>query len=133
MIIAANMLVVLALGPLQLEEVIVTVRRRETSILEAPISVTAFSALELEQMRVETVADIAPQTPNLTVSESLFGNATPLISIRGVTNLDISNFAKDYPVGYYVDGVIVGRASGSLFDLFEVERIEVLRGRKSVV
>ncbi len=113
---------------LQLEEVMVTAKRRETSILEAPLSVTAFSDLELEQIRFNNVGDIAPQTPNLTVSESLFGNATPLISIRGITNLDISNFAKDYPVGYYVDGVVLGRASGSLFDLFEVERIEVLRG-----
>jgi iron complex outermembrane receptor protein len=113
---------------LQLEEVIVMARRRESSILEAPLSVTAFSAPQLEQIRFDTVADIAPRTPNLSVAESLFGNATPLISIRGITNLDISNFAKDYPVGYYVDGVVVGRASGSLFDLFEVERIEVLRG-----
>ncbi len=128
MLAAVNMLVLLALGSLELEEVIVTVRRRETSILEAPISVTAFSDLQLEQIRLDTVADIAPQTPNLTISESLFGNATPLISIRGITNLDISNFAKDYPVGYYLDGVIVGRASGSLLNLFEVERIEVLRG-----
>ncbi len=128
MITAVQVLAFLAVGPLALEEVIVTVKRRETSILEAPISVTAFSNAELEQIRVDTVADIAPQTPNLTVAESLFGNATPLISIRGITNLDISNFAKDCPVGYYVDGVIVGRASGSLLDLFEVERIEVLRG-----
>jgi len=111
-----------------LEEVTVTAQKREESLQQAPLAVSAFSADFLENMGIDNTADIAIHTPNVGVAESLAGNATPIFSVRGISTVDASNFALDSALGLYVDGVAVGRSSGALFDMVDVERIEVLRG-----
>ena len=111
----------------QIEEIVVTAQKREQSLQDVAMSVTAFSAKELEEYAFDDLRDIASQTPNLMVS-SFWGNGKPDIVLRGVgmnnlfTPLDVS------PVGVYQDEVLIGSRSGLLSQMFDLERVEVLRG-----
>lgn len=111
-----------------LEEIVVTARRTEESLQQTPVAVTALSAETLEMSQIVDVADIQRSTPNLTISTG--APASPgfaVISMRGQSNLN-SNSASDPAIGIYVDGVYIARAAGSLLDLEDAERVEVLRG-----
>ncbi len=110
-----------------LEEVTVTARRFEESLQDTPVSVSAFGQHELEQMGISEVRDIAQATPNLDIRKLSGGQPAVGYSIRGISNQDDS-ISFDGTVGVYVDGVYVGRQSSTGFAIFDVERIEVLRG-----
>lgn len=111
----------------QIEEIVVTAQKREQSLQDVAMSVTAFSAKELEEYGFDDLRDMASQTPNLMIS-SFWGNGKPDIVLRGVgmnnlfTPLDVS------PVGVYQDEVLIGSRSGLLSQMFDLERVEVLRG-----
>lgn len=114
-------------GTNKLEQVVVTVQRRQERLQEVPVAATAITASELESRGISNVADLASLAPNLQISPTP-GNATAVqIAIRGsvTTNPALS---WDPTVGMYVDGVYVGKSQGSVFDLVDLERVEVLRG-----
>lgn len=113
----------------QLEEVLVTARKRSESLQNTPISVVAFSAQDLAARSMENIRDISEFTPNLT-----FNNATEpggansaQVFIRGVGQQDYL-IVSDPGVGVYMDGVYLGRATGGALDITDVAQIEVLRG-----
>lgn len=110
-----------------LEEVTVTARRFEESLQDTPVSVSAFGQHDLEQMGIGEVRDIAHVTPNLDIRKLSGGQPAVGYSIRGISNQDDS-ISFDGTVGVYVDGVYVGRQSSTGFAMFDIERVEVLRG-----
>lgn len=113
-----------------IEEVMVSARRVEEGLQEAPIAISAFSSNEMENRGVIDVTDIAAASPNVTLEA---GGATsgfaaaPVTFIRGIGQADFV-INTDPAVGLYVDGVYMGRSMGSVMDLLDLERVEVLRG-----
>ncbi len=115
-----------ASGQGQLADIIVTAQRREESLQKVPVAVTAIGAEQLDQLRVTNVRNLAGLAPSLQInSQGLQSN--PTIIIRGVAS-GASNNAVDPKVGIYLDGVYIGRTVGSIFDLSDIQRVEVLRG-----
>ncbi len=109
-----------------LEEIVVTAQRRQENLQSVPIAVTALGAQDIQQLRITNINDLSSLAPNLSVATS--GQQTvPVVSIRGVVS-GVSDNAVDPKVGMYVDGIYVGRNIGAIFDLADIERIEVLRG-----
>jgi iron complex outermembrane recepter protein len=110
-----------------LEEVVVTAERRETALQDTPISIVALSSETLDRKGVEELSDIALLTPNLAINGSRgFGNNQPTFSIRGISGG--GGATSERGVALYIDGIYVPRTSGSVFKVFDIERIEVLRG-----
>ena len=110
------------------DTIVVTARRREESLQDVPGSVTAIGASDLETFSAGEIGDVQSTVPNLTLHE---GDAQNTVAyIRGVGQLDSLAFA-DPGVGIYLDDVYLGRAQGSFLDVFDLERIEVLRGPKA--
>ena len=108
-----------------LEEVMVTARRQSESLQDVPIAVTALSAADLTQIGAADLGDIQNLVPNLTLHEGDASNA--VVYLRGVGQIDSLAFA-DPGVGIYLDDVYLGRAQGAFLDIYDLERIEVLRG-----
>jgi iron complex outermembrane receptor protein len=113
-----------------LEEVTVTARRREESLQDTPISITAFTGEALERQQIERLNGIASATPNLIFdSGATFSgaNSSASVFIRGIGQVDFS-LTTEPGVGIYLDGVYLSQTIGSVLDLVDVERVEVLRG-----
>lgn len=108
--------------------IVVTARRREERLQDVPISVTAFSANDIQTTSVTNIKELGHFTPNVTINDhSQVGNTASLIYIRGIGQ-DDPGIIWEPGVGMYVDGIYSGRLVGIDVDLVEVERIEVLRG-----
>lgn len=110
---------------LRIEEVIVTVERREASLQEVPVAVSSFSQDNLEIQQVSTIGDLQALVPNLSIHVGDANNA--VVYIRGIGQIDSIAFFEP-GVGIYLDDVYLGRAQGAFLDVIDVERIEVLRG-----
>ena len=112
-----------------LKPVVVTAQRRSQDIQKVPISVTALNEAELTERGIHNVADLDGAAPGLTVLPSPGGNGTVAsFAMRGtISGLNFAMYA-DTPISLYVDGVVVGKTAGNVFDLLDLERIEVLRG-----
>lgn len=108
-----------------LEVIMVTSERRSESIQETPMSVTAFSGDMIEEGGITSIEDVGLKTPNLTINT--FNISEPQFFMRGIGNTNDSA-ASDPAVAVFIDDVYVGRPSGSSMDLYDLERIEVLRG-----
>lgn len=105
----------------------VTARRREESLQDVPVSVTAYSGAQLEQIGAQDITIIAQTTPNVTLEVSRGTNTTLTAFIRGIGQQDpVAGFEAG--VGLYVDDVYLNRPQAAVLDIFDVERIEVLRG-----
>jgi len=127
-VVAANALMLSAPQLLQaqaLEEVIVTAERRVESLQDVPMSVTVFSGDQISDAGISSLADISLQTPNLNLTT--FNIAEPQIFLRGIGTTNDSA-ASDPAVAIFVDEVYLGRPGGASTDLYDLERIEVLRG-----
>jgi len=111
----------------QLGTITVTARKREESLQDVPIAVTAFSAQKLEDFNVDDLSDLDAQVPNLTIYAARGSSSTVTAYIRGVGQSD-PLWGVDPGVGIYLDDVYIARPQGALLDVFDVERIEVLRG-----
>ena len=113
-----------------LDNIIVTSRRKEEGLQDAPLAVTALSGVDLENRAAVDVIDFADVAPNVNFKAggniSGFG-AAPVVTIRGVGQSDFV-INTDPAVGIYTDGVYLGRSIGSVLDLVDVERVEALRG-----
>jgi len=118
-----------AADPVELEPIIVTAERRETSLQTTPISVTALNADALEVRGVTDISDLAKYTPNMTfiTSTGASGSRTAFVFLRGIGQSQV--FLQNDPgVGTYIDGVYLGRTQGSVQEVLDLERVEILRG-----
>jgi len=110
-----------------LEEVVVTARRREESLKDVPVAVSAFSGDYLDSLGAVDITALTQTTPNTTLEVSRATNTTLTAYIRGVGQQDpLAGFEGG--VGIYLDDVYLARPQGTVFDIYDVERIEVLRG-----
>ncbi len=110
----------------QVEEIVVSARKRDELLEATPVSVTALSETTLRETGVIRIDDIQQLVPNLSFQVSSTGNEA-LVYIRGV-GTPRAQTSFDPGVGIYVDGVFLPRAQGSLLDVIDVQQIEVLRG-----
>ena len=107
--------------------IVVTARRRTERITDVPIAVTALSGEELSRGGTLELTEIADEVPNLTLEVSRGTNTTLTAFIRGVGQQDpVAGFEAG--VGLYVDDVYLNRPQAAVLDVYDVERIEVLRG-----
>ena len=108
-----------------IEEILVTARKRTENLQEVPAAVSAYGAEELRDRGVDNITEVARLTPNITINETtglLAG--TIQVFIRGIGN----DPGFDQGVGIYVDDVYLNRTGGALLDVYDIERIEVLKG-----
>jgi len=112
---------------LVLEEIIVSAQRRDESLQTTPIAVTALNSDALELKQITNILDLQYATPNISIGTNTGTANAARIFIRG-TGEDESRATAEPAVGVYVDGIYIGRAVGSLFDLADIEQVEVLRG-----
>ena len=108
-----------------LEEVIVTAQKREENVQTVPIAVSALSEETLRNASMVNMGDISRQVPNFTVTS--YNPVTPQPYIRGIGSSP-SDAGSDASVGVFIDGVYAGRAGGYQADMFDIQRVEVLRG-----
>ncbi len=108
-------------------EIVVTARRREESLLEVPISVSAISGETLAAQGAVDITALQDKTPNMTLQIARGSNSTLIGFIRGVGQQD-PLWGFEPGVGLYVDDVYVARPQGAVLDIFDVSRVEVLRG-----
>jgi len=110
-----------------IEEVVVTAQKRAQSMQDIPVSVSALSDADLEGLKLGTGADIAAHVPNLAVNQPYGEGTAPVFSLRGVTTTDYSH-NQSSPVAMYVDEVYKSVGALQSLQIFDLERIEVLRG-----
>ena len=116
-----------AAAPQDSGEIVVTARRRAESLQDVPIAVTAYSGEQLEAQGALDITDISDTTPNVTLETSRGTNTTLTAFIRGVGQQDpVAGFEAG--VGLYLDDVYLNRPQAAVLDIYDVERIEVLRG-----
>src|SRR5271170_5414357 len=115
-------------GADQLQEVVVTAQFRNESVQQTPLAITAINAQMLEDRNQTHLSQIAAQVPSTTLlpAESAFGPSMTA-SIRGIGQYDFDP-ALEPGVGIYVDDVYYATLTGSLLDLLDLDRVEVLRG-----
>jgi len=109
----------------KLDEIVVTAQRREQNLQDVGTSVTAFDAKSLERLGLKDVTEIASQVPGLQYNQ--FGATVTIYNLRGVSQNDFSDH-QEAPIAVYADDAYIastGALAGSLFDL---QRVEVLRG-----
>lgn len=112
-----------------IEEIVVTARKREENLQDAPIAVSAFTGEALDFRGVTDIGKLDQFVPNLVLNESTtYSNVTnAAVYIRGIGQNDFTPVI-DPGVGIYVDGVYLGRSVGAVLDIVDLERVEVLRG-----
>ncbi|AXK71745.1 TonB-dependent receptor [Lysobacter sp. TY2-98] len=111
----------------KLDQITVTARKREETLQEVPVAVTAFTPEALDKLNVRDLGDLDAQVPNLTIYAARGSTSTVTAYIRGVGQAD-PLWGVDPGVGIYLDDVYMARPQGALLDVFDVDRIEVLRG-----
>ncbi|MCF7220771.1 TonB-dependent receptor [Marilutibacter chinensis] len=110
-----------------LDALTVTARRRAESVQDVPVAVSAFGADQLEDLQADNLSGLQGAVPNLNVAQGRGSASSANVFIRGIGQPDaLPSF--DPGVGIYVDDVYYSRIQGALFNLFDIERIEVLRG-----
>ncbi|MFV3075918.1 TonB-dependent receptor [Niveispirillum fermenti] len=114
-------------GEFTLGEIVVTARRRAESLRDVPVSISAFTAEQMEMQGTPDITSLTKTTPNLTMQVARGSNSTLIAFIRGVGQQD-PLWGFEPGVGLYVDDVYIARPQGAVLDIFDIERIEVLRG-----
>lgn len=110
-----------------LEEVVVTARKREELSQDVPLSISAFNSDQLDALKVRNLGDLAVAMPSVVLDEIGTSRGTANFSIRGI-GINSSIPSIDPAVGVVIDGVYLGTNTGVVFDNFDVQSIEVLRG-----
>ena len=114
----------------EIGEIVVTAQFRSQNLQKIPLAITAVNAAMLEARSQTNVSDVANRAPNVTLttaSGGLGGSQATSITIRGVGQNDF-NLAVEPGVGMYVDDVYYGTMYGSMLDLLDLDRVEILRG-----
>lgn len=114
-------------GGVAIEEVVVTARRREETAQSVPIPISAVTGEELRDRVANDLTDISRITPNMDYQKSSSNRGTAQVFLRSIGQVNWSP-TQDPKVGVYLDGVYLGRPQGAVFDIMDLERIEVLRG-----
>ncbi len=117
-------------GEAVLEEIIVTARKREESLMKTPISITAFSGDVLLDMNIMSIDQLGDQTPGMVFvnSTNISGSSSAsAVFIRGVGQSDYT-LAVEPGVGIYIDDVYLPHSIGNVANVVDVERVEILRG-----
>jgi iron complex outermembrane receptor protein len=109
-----------------IEEIVVTAQKRAQSVQDVPISIAAIGGSEIDDLKITDTNDIAGLVPNLQVNQ-VIGDGAPVFSLRGVTMNDYS-VHQSSPVAVYTDEVYAGPSVLQPIQMFDLDRIEVLRG-----
>ena len=109
-----------------LEETVVTAQKREEKLQDVPLAVTAFTGAQMAAMGVKESFDIATFTPGVHISGNLAGQNTQF-SIRGVTQNDFNDIIES-PNAVYLDEGYIAIAQGQTFAVFDIDRVEILKG-----
>lgn len=109
------------------QDIVVTARRRNETIQETPIAMTALSMVQLESKVTPNIGDLQGAAPNVLITQQNSGASASNVSIRGLSFADVDK-SFDPTVAVVVDGVFIGTSTGSYLDFFDIESIEVLRG-----
>ncbi len=110
-----------------LEEVVITAQKRTQSLQDVGIAVTAYTGDQLRQLGYNNAQQVTAQSPGVTTIQPN-GPSSYFMSIRGVGQNDFSGDHQESPVAIYIDEAYITAASGAGFQLFDMERVEVLRG-----
>jgi len=110
----------------ELEVISVTATKRKTKLMETPVAISALSEAQLQQSGVNNVVDIANLVPGLDIAVSS-EQAAPVITMRGIRSTNITELG-DPAVGVHLDGIYSPRMQGALALMYDVERVEALRG-----
>jgi iron complex outermembrane recepter protein len=109
------------------EEITVTARRKEENVQEVPVAVTVKTADALEDQGTADISELQGEVPNLTIYSGRNQSTTLTAFMRGIGQAD-PLWGVDPGVGLYMDDVYIARPQGALLDVYDVQRIEVLRG-----
>ncbi|MCG8440241.1 MAG: Plug domain-containing protein, partial [Caulobacterales bacterium] len=109
------------------DRIVVTAQRRQASIQDVPVSVTAFSGPDLADRGVAGTLDIAAQVPGFTAKEGTGTYSAAVFHIRGIGQQSLFNTLEP-GVGFYIDDVYIPRTIFGARSVFDVARVEVLRG-----
>ncbi|MBB4609697.1 TonB-dependent receptor [Sphingomonas yabuuchiae] len=113
----------------ELKDIVVTATKRETSLQKTPIAISVIDPTVLKDRHVQSLLDLADGTvPSLRVATFEARQSALTVGIRGIVPFDQNQTARDTGVGVYFDGVYLGRSQGLNAALFDIERVEVLRG-----
>jgi iron complex outermembrane receptor protein len=116
-----------AYGATAIEEIVVTARKRQESIQDVPVAVSAITPGQIERGSITSSLDLGKIVPNVELHETVIGSESLSASIRGMSYDDIEKSIEP-TVGVAIDGVFMASNSGGVFDLFDVASVEVLRG-----
>lgn len=111
-----------------IEEVLVTAQKREQSLQDTPMAITALGETDMERKNVTDFNSFANFVPNLHIVSAQGDTTTALVAMRGTVNSNPTNLGNEGTVGVYFDGVFIAKGNGAIFEFADVERIEVLRG-----
>ena len=114
-------------GVAAIEEVVVTARKREESLQDVPISVTAFDETTIENAYGENIGEFSKFAPNVTLTRQPYAGNALFAGMRGIVFGDLEK-SFDPAVGVVVDGVALVTNTGALIDTFDLESVEILRG-----
>lgn len=125
--VAALAILVAQPASAQLDEIVITAQKREQSLQDVPIAVTAINSDYIESRNITSIESLSSLAPNLKI-ENTPGNTTAAqISIRGGVTINPA-LTWEPTVGIYLNGSYIGKTQGSIFDVADIERLEVLRG-----
>lgn len=110
----------------EIEEIVVTATKRETGLQSTPLAISAFDDSALKENYVTDIYDLVGMAPSLQVRHN-GDHSVPLIFIRGQGTIDQTE-AGDQAVAFYTDGVYAARSQGSTALMYDMERVEILRG-----
>ncbi|HEY0974979.1 MAG TPA: TonB-dependent receptor [Solimonas sp.] len=111
----------------RLDDIEVTAQRRVQRLKDVPVAVTAFPSAEIESRGIDDIGDLNALAPGLQISKTPSNTTISQVTIRGVSQINPAIY-WDPAVGIYVDGVYIGKAQGSIFNIVDLARVEVLRG-----
>ncbi|HMC92407.1 MAG TPA: TonB-dependent receptor, partial [Allosphingosinicella sp.] len=112
-----------------LDAIVVTATRRETNLQKTPIAISVVDPVAIQSRHIESLLDLADGgVPSLRVATFEARQSAITIGIRGIVPFDQNQTAREPGVGVYIDGIYLGRSQGLNNALFDVQRIEVLRG-----
>ena len=115
-----------------LEEIIVTARKREENAQDVPLAITAFNAEQIESLKIRDLMNMSVGMPNVALDDIGTFRGSANFSIRGL-GINSSIPSIDPTVGVFLDGVYLGNNVGTIFDMFDVESITVLRGPQGIL
>ncbi len=109
------------------DEIVVTARRREENVQEVPIAVSVITGETLQDVKAKDISILQDYTPNMSIYEGRNQSTTMTVFLRGIGQAD-PLWGVDPGVGLYFDDVYIARPQGALLDVFDVQRVEILRG-----